>query len=206
MHDVVEEHLPVSKKTRPIEEALTLENKFPVLLPCLIRQGRKRTAHLRCPFIKDADQLCRRLERQRFVTALGKIQLGSGQKRSARSRRAEPHAGPACPAAWTWDGARIPACRRELAPTWCVSSSSLHQIRAIAVRYGHASSDSLNRSVAIVAALCTDHRGKMEYRSWNIEDGSARSKDPNVRGGGGGVVPTSRQRDSSQKGQPELAC
>ena len=39
MHDVVEEHLPVGKKTSPVEDALPAKKQLPVLLPGPVGQA-----------------------------------------------------------------------------------------------------------------------------------------------------------------------
>ena len=57
VHDVVEEHLPVGKKTSPVEDALPAKKQLPVLLPGPVGQAGKCVAGFGCAFAEHSDEL-----------------------------------------------------------------------------------------------------------------------------------------------------
>src|SRR5271157_3606269 len=85
VHQVIEEHLPVSQKARPAEEGLALKAQLPVLCPGFIGGVLERRAGFGCAFIESLQQLSHGLERHRLIAARGKIQLGSAQYSDAEA-------------------------------------------------------------------------------------------------------------------------
>src|SRR5690348_13942616 len=79
MDEVVKKHLSIGKEARAVENRLSVDQQFPVLLPCVVRRLLQRFAHAGAAFVESTHELLGGVKRQWFVTPRGKIQLGSGQ-------------------------------------------------------------------------------------------------------------------------------